>query len=109
MEMVSLGGHLLIVTPANNYFGHGFYQFSPELFYRVLSEQNGFEVVRMTCFGSDPESPWYEVKDPRVVRKRVTLFNSVPTSLAICARRTRLTSIFSEPPQQSDYSAEWTR
>ena len=47
MKMVKTGGHLMLFTPANNYFGHGFYQFSPELFYRVLSKENGFEVRRM--------------------------------------------------------------
>jgi hypothetical protein len=29
MEMLSIGGHFLGITPANNFCGHGFYQFSP--------------------------------------------------------------------------------
>src|SRR6185503_5446286 len=45
MEMVKAGGHLFIHTGANGYCGHGFYQFSPELFYRALSPENGFEVL----------------------------------------------------------------
>jgi len=36
-----------IHTPASNLCGHGFYQFSPELFYRALNATNGFEVERM--------------------------------------------------------------
>jgi hypothetical protein len=108
MEMVAEGGHLLICTPANNYFGHGFYQFSPELFYRVLSPENGFEVVRMYLYGSDPEAQWYEVVDPHAVRRRVMLTNSTPASLAVCARRTRVVPIFANTPQQSDYEAAWT-
>jgi 2-polyprenyl-3-methyl-5-hydroxy-6-metoxy-1,4-benzoquinol methylase len=40
MEMVRLGGYLVTMNPANNCPGHGFYQFSPELFFRVLSETN---------------------------------------------------------------------
>ena len=47
MEMVEVGGHLVIITGGNNFLGHGFYQFSPELFYRALSQENGFEVKRM--------------------------------------------------------------
>ena len=30
MEMVKVGGHFIQVTVANNFIGHGFYQFSPE-------------------------------------------------------------------------------
>ena len=32
MEMLSVGGHFIGITPANNFCGHGFYQFSPELY-----------------------------------------------------------------------------
>ena len=42
MRMVRPGGHLLLALPANNYCGHGMYQFSPEFFFSALSEQNGF-------------------------------------------------------------------
>lgn len=36
MEMVRVGGRLILVSPANDHFGHGFYQFSAELFYSAL-------------------------------------------------------------------------
>ena len=42
MQMVDVGGHFFVHTMANNFMGHGFYQFSPELFYRVFSPENGF-------------------------------------------------------------------
>ncbi len=41
MEMVRVGGHFVGITIANNLMGHGFYQFSPELYYRVLSPEMG--------------------------------------------------------------------
>ena len=47
MRMVRVGGRLVIQTVANNHCGHGFYQFSPELFFRVLSEVNGYQVERI--------------------------------------------------------------
>ena len=37
MDMVKIGGHIMILVPATNWCGHGFYQFSPELFYSLLS------------------------------------------------------------------------
>jgi hypothetical protein len=39
MEMVRVGGHYLAITPANNFLGHGFYQFSPEIYFTVLSAE----------------------------------------------------------------------
>ena len=33
MDMLRVGGHFISTTPTNNYCGHGFYQFSPELFF----------------------------------------------------------------------------
>ena len=70
MRMVAPGGHLLIVTPANNMAGHGFYQFSPELFYRVLSESNGFLIERMLVTELS-SLRWYDVADPAVLGTRV--------------------------------------
>ena len=42
MEMLQEGGHFIGITPANNLMGHGFYQFSPELYFRIFSKENGF-------------------------------------------------------------------
>ena len=36
MAMIRMGGHFVNFSPANNFMGHGFYQFSPELFYRIF-------------------------------------------------------------------------
>jgi len=47
MQMVRVGGHLLLMTPSNNEAGHGFYQFSPELLFRALSPAYGYSVVEM--------------------------------------------------------------
>ena len=106
LEMVAVGGHFITVTPANNYMGHGFYQFSPELYARVLNEENGFALEKLIVFefGADR---WYEVVDPARVGRRVSLVNNRPTMLAACARRTRAVEILARPPQQSDYAAEW--
>src|SRR6185369_31564 len=47
MALVAPGGHLFVCSGVNNFCGHGFYQFSPELFFRALSPENGFQVTRM--------------------------------------------------------------
>jgi hypothetical protein len=107
MEMIAEGGHLLIMTPANNFTGHGFYQFSPELFFRIFSDSNGFEVDRVIVCETSPDAPWYQVSDPAKVRRRVELTTTRPTYLMVQARRVRLAPIFTQIPQQSDYTVLW--
>lgn len=107
MEMVQRGGHLLIITPVNNIMGHGFYQFSPEVFYRILNEKNGFHLEQMLIFEYSPDEKWYSVKDPKVVKQRVELMNSSATYLCVKARRTEIKPIFEGFPQQSDYEDAW--
>jgi hypothetical protein len=107
MEMVAPGGDLLIITPVNNIMGHGFYQFSPEVFYRVLNERNGFELDRMFIFEYSPEEKWYRVEDPKRVKQRVELMNSSATYLCVRAKRKSLVPVLEVFPQQSDYEDAW--
>ncbi|CAN5403989.1 hypothetical protein BH20ACI2_BH20ACI2_09120 [soil metagenome] len=107
MEMVAEGGHFLAITPTNNHSGHGFYQFSPELFFRIFSEQNGFELQHLIIFEETTNSPWYDVADPQTVKERVALANEYPTMLLIIARKIRTAEIFGTMPQQSDYLTVW--
>jgi SAM-dependent methyltransferase len=107
MQMVKPGGHLLIMTPANNFCGHGFYQFSPELFYRLLGEANGFAVRQMLLAESFPDAYWWEVPDPAVLRRRVSFENRYWTHLYLIAQRVADKPILMKSPQQSDYAEAW--
>jgi hypothetical protein len=107
MEMVREGGRFFLHTPANNWCGHGFYQFSPELFYTMFSADNGFEVERMVIHVVGPYNRWYEVANPQAIRSRVELFNSFPLQLLVQARRTKAVPLFNKMPQQSDYTPRW--
>jgi hypothetical protein len=109
MEMTKVGGHYLAITPANNCFGHGFYQFSPELYFTALSEQNGFKVQEMIAFEVSAKPVWYVVKSPREVTMRVTLSNSLPVYLLVIAERITRVPIFEHIPHQSDYVHLWDR
>lgn len=107
MRLVKPGGHLVLITPTNHFSGHGFFQFSPELFYRVLAPENGFQVQAMLATELFPDSFWYAVPDPAAVRGRVIINSCCETYLCVLAVRTRVCPIFASPPQQSDYSALW--
>lgn len=109
MEMLAVGGHFLGIVPANNFLGHGFYQFSPELFFRVFSPANGFEVTKMVLFEESLRPQWYEVVDPERSKGRVELINRRPTYLAVIARKLRATEPFTSAVYQSDYVSVWNR
>jgi hypothetical protein len=106
MEMLSVGGHFLGISPANNYAGHGFYQFSPELYFRIFTRDNGFQLEKLVVFPRDGRR-WYAVSDPAIVGRRVTLTNSQPTLMAVLAKKINAAPAFARLPQQSDYSAKW--
>lgn len=107
MEAVAVGGHFIGITPANNLMGHGFYQFSPELFFRVFTRANGFQIVKVIVYEAPWRSVWYEVVDPEKAGRRVELTNRRPAYLIAWAKKTASVPIFQQQPQQSDYLAMW--
>lgn len=107
MEMLKINGCYLGITPGNNFMGHGFYQFSPELFFRIFTEQNGFKLIDLIVFEDRPNAQWYRVKDPKDIKARILLTNDRPVYLLIIAKKIANTSIFKDPPQQSDYETTW--
>jgi hypothetical protein len=107
MWLLRVGGRFLAMTPCNNYMGHGFYQFSPELFWRVFGEANGFVVERMVVCEMTPNAPWYAVADPAAIGTRVTLRNRRETQLLVQARKCREVAPLALAVQQSDYVALW--
>jgi hypothetical protein len=106
MQMVKLHGRFVSVTMPNNWCGHGFYQFSPELFFRALSPENGFSVVEM-YFADVQGRHFFRIADAAVVRERVQLWTSDPVFLLVHARRDAVRDVFATVPQQSDYVSDW--
>lgn len=115
MRMTKLGGVIFMSTVANNLCGHGFYQFSPELMYRIFSAANGFEISRVVLL--EATSPWvelqpfsgvYEVKDPAAVGERVSLCSNRPVMMSVEARKISDAVPFATTPQQSDYTVAWS-
>lgn len=109
MELLKPGGHLIIHTPANNAFGHGLYQFSPEFFFRSLARENGFEVMWMIVHEMSRGSRMYQVLDPDAVGWRADLVTHLPTYLFVVARKIASAPVFQKWPQQADYQQRWDR
>jgi SAM-dependent methyltransferase len=47
INLLEIGGIFCSVTVNNNFSGHGFYQFSPELFYRMFSAKYGMKLIKV--------------------------------------------------------------
>lgn len=113
-NLLKVGGSLFITTPANNLTGHGFYQFSPELMFRVFSTENGFKTLNLTLREASFPSveltrtrKLYSVVDPQVVRQRVGLISKKPTVMLVEAKKLANIKFLSRAPLQSDYVTIW--
>lgn len=109
MELLKEGGTFISITPANNFMGHGFYQFSPELFFSIFTRGNGFSLLKLFISEIYGDSPWYEVSKPKGGNAgRVTLINHHSTFLMCIAKRVDgACEPFRIRPQQSDYVEAW--
>jgi SAM-dependent methyltransferase len=109
IDLCRVGGHVFHALPANNLSGHGFYQFSPELFFNLYRPENGFELRGLYFAMKADARHWWKVANPLDVKRRVNLLNSHEVYMLVIARKLR------EPgplpaPQQSDYAQdEWVR
>jgi hypothetical protein len=73
------------------------------LFFRIFSAENGFEIKKIFLVVNEPGDYWFEIPDPKSVKKRIIFENSKQSYLFILARRTAIKEIFTHTPQQSDY------
>jgi hypothetical protein len=115
MRLARVGGAVYTQNPCNGLAGHGFYQFSPELLYRVFTKQNGFEIqfVRVAIASSlsvekTTNQPVYEVTDPAKYGGRVSLTGRNPAVLMSLALKHANMEPFAEPVLQSDYLERWS-
>lgn len=121
IQLLSPNGDLIIGTVANNFCGHGFYQFSPEFFYRALTRENGMEIRRVALVEDDVvwggalgyrtpifiNGPFYDVRDPDEDKARVELIHHRQVMVFVHARKLDSLEPFKTTPQQSDYQAVW--
>lgn len=106
MQMVAPDGLFISFTVANNYSGHGFYQFSPELYYRLLCKENGYAMESCIMWEEIQGSQFFQVPDPENVKTRIELVSRSGTYLLVQAKRVGNVSR-DYVPQQSDYARHW--
>ncbi len=105
-SLCAAGGRIMHVSPGNNFCGHGFWQFSPELFFSLYCESNGYAETQVFLADVAKPSHWFEVKQPtNGTRAEVT--SKAP--LYVMCKARKISSGFRVQVQQSDYVHQWQR
>jgi hypothetical protein len=106
-NLCSLGGQIMVLSPANRFLGHGFYQFSPELFFRAFGQEFGFDINALYLIKDAPfRQRWYQLSDPKNLGRRGNISTGKRCFIGVIATKV------SEPqdihsPFQSDYVGAW--
>ncbi len=108
MKLLKVGGFYVGVVPADNWLGHGFYQFSPELVTQVFCESNGFR-LRAHGLGSwGRKRRVFNIPDTSLWKGRMEPRLGEWTLLLIIAEKVADVVPFAKGwPQQSDYAFRW--
>ena len=116
MRLTKVGGSVFLSMPANNLCGHGFYQFSPELMFRVFSPANGFALGEVQFVEAEfpaveltRSRKSFQVIDPAKIGCRVMLTTRRPVVMLVEATKTADVVPFAAAPQQSDYVVTWSQ
>ena len=107
-RMLKIGGIFLMVDGANNFLGHGLYQFSPELLWRTFSRENGYEIELMQLVDDVGKPSPRDVPDPAVRGQRSNMtMSAARTYVLMAARKTCEIPDEEQRIYQSDYVAAW--
>ena len=100
------GGRIIHFLPANNQCGHGFWQFSPELFFSLYDESNGYQSTRLHLIDSNNDNSYWQInKKPKNERLELNSF----TPLFIFVVTTKKLENIVQKAQQSDYEYVWNK
>ena len=103
-DMCKIGGTILHALPTNNLCGHGFWQISPELFFSLYSEANGYAETEVFLAGLNDYKNWYKVKKPKNGIRRILVNCSEVNALV---RTKKVQNVSHYTVQQSDYVHFW--
>ncbi|MBU3077344.1 class I SAM-dependent methyltransferase [Sphingomonas quercus] len=108
MNLVRVGGRLIACVPANNWLGHGFYQFSAEMPFRVFTPANGFR-LHAVYYGTLSDAPLRPQQDAGAdgARGEIGLTPDKHSLLYIAEKTEHVVPFARRWPQQGDYDATW--
>ncbi len=93
INLSKIGGRIIHVLPSNNQNGHGFWQFSPELFFEIYNLKNGFELTEIYLVEIHNWRNIYKVLKPKQGKRiNLTGFKSKELQILVATRKTAQTN-----------------
>ena len=103
-SLLKVGGKIIHFSPANNHMGHGFYQFSPELFASFYSTNNGYTDTQIFLYDPTKKKKLFKVKVQNL-SSRIEIMKS--GRLQIWCESTKVQNRPVKQIQQTDYVVQW--
>lgn len=103
-NLCKINGHIIHCLPANNNCGHGFWQFSPELFFSIYNKKNGFNETEIYLINLFDKENWFKIKKQNL-GERLELNSSEPLYLLIKTKK--IGENLYQNINQSDYEQQW--
>lgn len=103
MALCKPGGWIMHAVPSDGCCGHGFFQFTPELFHSWYSADNGFAETQVFLADTHDVNAWYRVPAPQN-GKRINIRSKGEVYVLVL---TRYLGGGDVKVQQSDYEFMW--
>lgn len=103
-NLCKINGHIVHCLPANNNCGHGFWQFSPELFFNIYDNTNGFDETEIFLINLFDKKNWYKINKQKI-GERLELNSKEPLYLLIKTKK--IGKNLYQNINQSDYEQQW--
>lgn len=99
------GGQIIHALPANNFCGHGFWQMSPELFFTLYSDKNGYQDTEVFLGRPSDPNNFFKVIRPES-GKRINIYSSDEVYVFVRTVR-KEPEFYHKNVQQSNYIHLW--
>jgi len=103
-NLCKINGHIVHCLPANNNCGHGFWQFSPELFFNIYDNKNGFGETEIFLINLFDKKNWYKINKQKI-GERLELNSKEPLYLLVKTKK--IGKNLYQNINQSDYEHQW--
>jgi hypothetical protein len=104
-NLCKVNGHIVHCLPANNNCGHGFWQFSPELFFSIYNNKNGFDKTEIFLINLFDKKNWYKINKQKS-GERLELNSAEPLYLLVKTKK--IGKNLYQNINQSDYEEQWS-
>ena len=116
INLLDINGIFVSITCNNNYSGHGFYQYSPDLFASIMQKKYGMELLslKLAKLNTEP-AEWHDVSNINNNDDGRNLFHfdtNIPVYIICIARKIsneRLNLILDPPNQFSYEEVQWKK